>query len=621
MLTRQFSRTLLLASIITLTGSTAAIAQPVTSGTLAPIPPMSPGQIAPLPGSQQDAVQPADEQVTGPGAIPEGQEVEVTQDTFKANSIEVSGNTLLTKEELDAITGPYIGRELTPNDLTSIVNQINKKYQEKGYLTSIAYVPPQDFQSGVIKVDILEGSIGNIAVTGNKYFRTFVVSRQIKEKPGDPLNLGELEKELQRLNRTQPFKLKADLSPGEGTGQTDVLLHVKEQQPFQVSLFADNLGRPYIGTNRGGVELTDRNVFGLGDRLTTRVALASGTQIVGAGYSIPLNKHGTELSALFSFNRVDVDLDQRNQPEIIGKAYNYGLYVSQPLDKERVWVADLGFNARRITNYFDGDETRRDDIRSLTTGLNFDKFDRYGRTLARTQFTVAPEWLGANVDFWKGEGWLTRLVRVNQLPGLNKLKLSNNHLLILRGYGQFTTSDLPPAEQYQLGGMYSVRGYSEGLLFGDRGFNVSAEYRYPIPFLRYASPWLADRLQGAVFFDYGHSWLDKNSDNFIVGVSNRNTSLMSVGVGVRAHLTDRLQGYADFGYGLFARSNIEPNAQPTVRLHFGVRSDLLSNAYKERTQKITPIKTQTAAPKKSAMLYTPTLDSQIGDLKQDSSQY
>jgi hemolysin activation/secretion protein len=267
-------------------------------------------------------------------------------------------------------------------------------------------------------------------------------------------------------------------------------------------------------------------------------------------------------------------------------------------------VVDLGLNARRATSFFDGDKTGTTDVRSAALGLNFDKYDRYGRTFARSQATFAPEWLGANTRFFKVENYFTRVTR-----------LPKNNLLILRAYSQWTPDDLPPIEQFQLGGINSVRGYTQGLLIGDRGYNINAEWRWPVPGLRHVNPWLGERIQGAFFFDYGQAWLDKSNRYYIAGVSNaRNrTSLMGAGVGVRAHLTDYMQGYADFAFGLLDRKDVEPNAQPTVRVHFGVRSELLPNDYKSRTDVVTPIKTNVPRPRSVGAIREEDLQSEVAD--------
>jgi hemolysin activation/secretion protein len=538
---------------------------------------------------------------------PQAPIVQVDKDVFNVQRIDVEGNSIISNEEMRRMVAPYEGRELTPADLTELVNKINETYRLKGYLTSLAFVPPQDLERGAITVKVLEGMIGDMEVTGNKYFKAKVIANRIAENPGEPLNIPKLEKELLRINRTEPYRLKASLTPGDRTGETNLRLEVKEQQPYQVALLADNAGRPGIGTYRYGTELTDRNVTGRGDRLSARWLMGAGQQLLSTGYTLPVGNRGAEVSALFGFSHVNVDLASlgiQNQPSLIGNSYNYGLLYSRPFDRERVWVMDVGVNARRASSFFDGEKTRTNDIRSATLGLNFDKYDRLGRTFARVQTTFAPQWLGANTSFFKLENYATRVTR-----------LPKNNLLILRGYSQWSPDALPPIEQFQLGGINSVRGYSQGLLIGDRGYNLNAEWRWPIPMMNRVNPWLDQRLQGAFFFDYGQVFMDKSNRNFIAGLSNsrHRTSLMGAGVGLRAHLTDYMQGYADLGFGLVNRSDVELNAQPTMRVHFGVRSELLSNDYKSRTDKVTPIKTDFIRPKSVGMIRQEDLQGDVAD--------
>ena len=129
------------------------------------------------------------------------------------------------------------------------------------------------------------------------------------------------------------------------------------------------------------------------------------------------------------------------------------------------------------------------------------------------------------------------------------------------------------------------------MFVGDRGYNVSAEVRYPIPGLKYVSPWLAQRIQGAAFFDLGQAWLDDSNVAFIPGISHSSarTLLMGAGAGVRLQMTRFLTGFTDFGFGLTPQGALEPNAMPTMRVHFGVRSDLLPKNYKTRGDETVPL--------------------------------
>lgn len=552
---------------------------------------VNPGLLNPMPGDinpaesikkEQPTVVPEQERVPQVNIdVPEPPTiVELEGNQFQVNKIEIQGNTLVDNKTLRPIAMSYENKELSLNELGQLVDKVNEQYRKKGYLTSIAYIPPQDITSGTIVIRVLEGQIGQVQIAGNKFYKTGIVARYLDQGTGDALNIPQLEKNLRRINRQGDFRVRATLSPNSVAGKTDVRLDVEERQPLQVGLTFDNQGRPTIGTMRWGAELINRNVSGIGDRFNARWIGAAGTQTVLGSYFVPLNRFGTELGTTFGFTRVDVDLPKvRDTNSIIGQAFNYGIILSQPLDREHMFVADAALNFRRVSSWLNGDRdgNTQDDIRSLQFGLNFDKFDRYGRTFARAQTSVGTTWFGGNRQFWKAESLVNRVVR-----------LPHSNYLILRSYAQYSPTGLPPVEQFQLGGAYSVRGYNEGLMIGDRGYQFSVEHRWPVPGLHRVNPWLGDHIQGATFFDYGRTWIDSGNKRF--NPNQRGvTSLASAGLGVRARLTQYMQGFVDFGFGLMDRNDIEINSQPTARIHFGVRSDLLTDEYKSWGKDVTNV--------------------------------
>lgn len=91
------------------------------------------------------------------------------------NRIYVEGSTEFTPEALASITSKYEGQTLSLSELGQAVQEINALYREKGYLTSQAYLPPQDIQNGQVTIQVIEGSIGKVQIAGNKYLRSFAV--------------------------------------------------------------------------------------------------------------------------------------------------------------------------------------------------------------------------------------------------------------------------------------------------------------------------------------------------------------------------------------------------------------------------------------------------------------
>lgn len=494
------------------------------------------------------------------------------------NQIRIEGVSLFTAADMKTVAAPYLGKQETLEQINQLAEAITELYRKQGYLTAEAYVPPQDIVNGVLTIQVQEGFVGNISVEGNRFYRARLIKHAVYIKPGHLLNFRVLEADLNRINRLNDgYKVKAFLAAGDRPGQTNIKLKVAERQPLQISGTFDNQGRPFIGMYRSGVEFRDDSLTGLGDRLYGQWIRSQGTQVAIGSYALPLNRFGTELNSSFAYSKVNLMLPVKDPPLITGKSYSTSLGLSQPLDRDRHWVADVGVNWQRISSYFDGDKTSDTDIRDLQAGLTYDRSDRWGRTYDRIQNTFAMGGLGSSVRssrFWKVENYFNRLVF-----------LPKNNLLILKAYAQMTPDALPAAQQFQIGGENSVRGYTEGLLIGDRGLNLGIEHRFPIPGLKRISPWLGQRVQAAWFYDYGRVWLDHSNETFIKGRSDvkERTLLQSIGFGFRAQLTRLLQAYVDFGFGLGDRKDVEPQRrQPTARVHFGIRTDLMPMAYRMR---------------------------------------
>lgn len=499
---------------------------------------------------------------------------------FEVQHIELEGNTVFSDEVLEPFVQPYEGRKVTLKELSQLTEAIAERYRNAGYMTTQVYLPPQSIENGVVRIAIVEGSIGKVVITGNKYYKARIIRDQLDFEPGELLNIEDLEANLNNVNRNQPYRLKAVLSRGEETGETDINLDVLETQPWQVTATFDNQGRPFIGMFRYGVEVSNESLLGYGDRLSLRYLGANGTQVGAASYNIPVHRSGTTVGYGYSFGYVNVDLDRRSQPTIEGFAHNHSLTLSQPLNRSRSLMWDGAMNFREISTLVSGDKVSGDSIRSLSTGISYNRYDAWGRTFARLQTDFGLKWMGGNREFWKTNAYLTRLV-----------VLPKNNLVILRGSAQMTPHDVPSAEAFQIGGAYSVRGFTEGLLIGDRGYNFGVEWRWPIPGLRHVSPWLGERLQGVLFYDIGQVFVDNNDPNYSrENWNDKDRNLLhAAGTGLRFRLTQYLSGFVDFGFGITRLFRVEPNGQPTMRVHFGVQSELLPKEYKVQSDQKTVI--------------------------------
>jgi hemolysin activation/secretion protein len=132
---------------------------------------------------------------------------------------------------------------------------------------------------------------------------------------------------------------------------------------------------------------------------------------------------------------------------------------------------------------------------------------------------------------------------------------------ILRGNSQLTKDSLLPLERMAIGGMGTVRGYRENQLVRDNGYDVMAEFHYPV--LDAAT--IAEtqiHLNLVPFIDYGSAW----------NIHEKEESLFSVGGGFEL---DWKQFHSEFyyGYALNAPSQKQQGDLQDMGIHFRAHVD------------------------------------------------
>ena len=71
--------------------------------------------------------------------------------------ISLIGVTLLSKEEINGIILPYENNELSLKEMQKCADLITEAYHQKGYITSRAYIPLQQFEQGILEIRGIEG--------------------------------------------------------------------------------------------------------------------------------------------------------------------------------------------------------------------------------------------------------------------------------------------------------------------------------------------------------------------------------------------------------------------------------------------------------------------------------
>lgn len=479
---------------------------------------------------------------------------------FVLTELAFTPSRVLSAEALRQVAADYVGREVAIDDLFAVVERINALYREQGVIAAKAVLPPQRIAGGRVQVRLVEGEVGTVSISGNADTRAEFVTRGIRGlEPGNVVRLEGLESELFFFSSVNDIDLRAVLKPGQAFGTTDYELQVIEPRRFENTVFIDNAGRDDVGLYRLGFSHVNRSLFGYRDDLSLGGHIAEGTRALYGAYNFPLNSRGTRLGVSVDYSAIDI-VDGALEPlDVTGESVNAGLFLTRPIvvQRDRVVNGFAGYSFKESSTDFDGVTLFETSVRSVTVGVDVQRNGFDSSWFARLNATGAPDTWGNTKSFFRVNADYSRMTL-----------LQDSQVLLLRARAQWSPDDLlPSSEQFQIGGMSSVRGYPEGLLIGDKGYFVSLELSFPVSATAAAdlsvSPF-AQRWRGILFLDHGGAFPFKGNNESI----DEDDFLTSLGGGFSLNLGRQTQARLVVGFPVGSRDDGEDS--PT--LHFFLQS-------------------------------------------------
>ncbi|MBN4003536.1 ShlB/FhaC/HecB family hemolysin secretion/activation protein [Nostoc sp. LPT] len=486
--------------------------------------------------------------------------------TIVVERFEVIGSTVFSAQQLAQATAEFTKRPISQTELFQARSKITELYVKNGYITSGALIPPQKIQSGVVKIQVIEGKLEDIQVTGTRRLNPNYVRSRLAIATSPPLNRQRLLEALQLLQLNPLIKnVTAELSAGSQPGTSLLEVKISEAKTFSGQIVLDNGRSPSVGSFRRGLRLNEANLLGLGDDLSLGYTNTDGSNSFDASYTLPLNPRNGTLSLNYGVTSSNVIEPDFAILDIESASRYYELTFRQPIIQTPTQEFALGLTASR----------RESDISSLLQreGLPASELspgaDEQGRTRVsalrffqewtnrnsrevialRSQFSLGIDVLNATVNqdapdsrffAWQGQAQWARL-------------LAPETLLLLRLNTQLASRTLLPIEQFGLGGQDSIRGYRQDYLLTDNGTFVSAEVQVPILRL----PQINSTLQVVPFVDFGVGWNSYGRNN---PDPDPNT-LAAVGLGLRWAQGDRFTVRLDWGIPLISVNSNERTLQ------------------------------------------------------------
>jgi len=406
--------------------------------------------------------------------------------------IQLQGVTLFRATTIRPVIQPYMNRCLNVSQIEGVMTKVTALYISRGYVAARAYLAPQDISTGVLKLVVVEGQLESIVVDdGDK--NTISLFNTFAGKQGGSLNLRDVEQAVDQINRLQSNDVVTHIAPGKEAGGSVLSFENKATKPWHVNVAYDNHGSKSTGKEQAGVTGTYDNVFGWNDSISAtyrQTALSHKDQFAKTQtytYTVPFSYTTVALNA--SLAKFSSPLHLPSGVTLIseGESKNYSMRVDRNLyrDRDSIWNVAASITNKDTENYladvFLAVSSRRLTVVDIDTSYMFPLLG--GMATLSGGYAEGTSWLDALKDAsdiaqfqphaqftkWKyGAGYMHGFKMAGQQFTVN------SNLT-----GQYGDDALYGSEQVLIGGIYTVRGFSDNTLTGDHGFYVRNDIAMP----------------------------------------------------------------------------------------------------------------------------------------------
>lgn len=509
----------------------------------------------------------------------------IVQENIPIVGFTLQGNTVIENKDLLAVINQNIGMPQNITVLNDMIDQIEDLYKEKGYTLAQVKNIKED-PDGYIDIEIDEGQIDDITISGNIKTKDFVIKRNISIKKGDIYNEFNMASDIQRIIGTRAFSdVKRTISTSEkDPTKYSIALQVEEKRSGSVSIGG---GFDTAAGMFGSAGFTDYNFRGLGQ--TLGVDFMTGSGIVFNNSSI-IRRASYQAEARF-FEPAFLQTKNSFQAKIFARDY---ASWQVPLASERRLgtevellhpIKDKKYLRGGVTLGLEGIKIKEGSLSKsqaafANAGVDFSK--RAQMLVGGTFLSLGPKLVydtrdnifspregvyasimekelmnvgGPSSSFGKVEACIQKYFPVGQ----------KSTLALMGKMGTNIHGNAPLFAQYNLGGIRSIRGFKQTEAGNGNGMMMAtAELRTPIPLMdKITKNGFFNDIRLVAFLDAGQV-MQKNIVNDIYNYPGYG---ISTGLGLRIYIPGVGPIKLDYGFPL---TNVGAGHSHTGRFLFDI---------------------------------------------------
>lgn len=426
-------------------------------------------------------------------------EVKPTQETtlpveeisFLIHTLKLEGDRIEKFSWLKEMLLPYQGQKIGKEGINLIVKRLTNSLIARGYTTTRIGIPEQDLSSGTLKLMLVPGMIRKIHITNPGTRANWYTA--FPTRPGNILNLRDLEQGLEQIKRVPSQDADMQISPGENLGESDVNITIKSSNPFRMTFSLDDSGSKSTGKIQASTSLSFDNLFGLNDLFYisfNKDAQQEGDQYGTRGnsyqFSVPYGYWTFTLSGS-SYNYHQT-IEGANQTfRYSGKSDNTEFRVQRLIHRDQQSKTNLEFGIiKKHSKSFIIDteiESQRKNVTANKIGISHRQY--FGKTVldVKLDHQQGVPWFNAQPDTGGADGLTTRYklwtldttvstpMKIGSVEGKYSFTFS----------GQYTKDLLYATDYFSIGNRYTVRGFDgEQTLLAENGFYIRNEWSMPV---------------------------------------------------------------------------------------------------------------------------------------------
>ena len=413
---------------------------------------------------------------------------------FEVERFEVEGDNPLSEARTQEVLAPFTGTHAGVDGLLAAADALEQAIEDAGVAFQRVVLPPQSLQDGTVVLRVAVFTVAHVEVHGAQHHSEENIRRSVPAlREGETPDSGAIARTLALAN-LQPWKTTSlTFRESETRPQgLDATLDVEDRRPRLLWSALDNTGSAPTGPFRWSVGASLGNLFDrdhtLNASYVTSPGHASRVRQWALGYSAPAYRLRGMLSGYYV--RSDVDSGRVLELFDVSGAGVFGglLYTHELGNRGRLTHrVSLGIDDKRFDNDLVLAGTDLDvappPVRSRPVSLHYGAEhagDEWGIELSAQYVRNLPSG-GGNDDSTYAANRPGAKAGWDALRGGAVLSRSLPARWTLRALaeGQVANEALIVGEQFGVGGVRSVRGFSEREIAGDDGVRASLELWSP----------------------------------------------------------------------------------------------------------------------------------------------